>query len=252
MKRKQKYYDVKNADLFTNVTFLLDAYRVYHPEEYGWIEKAIEEGRMGKRFKEDWKEIRKNLNKIARIPKKLEYLLRWANIQSGLKLIGLLATTLGMGVIMTSFLGIYFRHPFFSGLFSVMVDYAAIPLLLLFTIGFLGPIYMGRRISKARMAYFREREKYYREIDQRLKSYTQKMIDSLAEHYRREGIIGVESLSRPAKRSRLLTFLKGKEEEQNAKPELFLFNTDYKGIKVVRKPTFWRKHYIVTFREHKA
>jgi hypothetical protein len=258
-------YDITNFQVFSEFVFLLDSYRVEQYTELKWADKVVEEGKMGYYFKNDWEEIRKILTKMARVPVELRYLLSWAKYQNMLRFIGNLISTV---VVLIFGLGIFFAfsrnrvlYTEFANLIILLVPVIIVGLV----ISFAAPPIIARKI------YTRLREYREKNLDQflqwegQIKAIVQNLILSASQQAKENKLKEepdqemrnnppnlFEAVDETAKSvfGRLISLLKGGKkpsQSKRANPEFIfdLFNIDYKGIRMVQRPSLLRKHYRV-------
>lgn len=253
-KSKNRVYTINNLETLKNLIFLIDCYRVHHYEEIDWVDKAVKAGELGWGFRRDWKNIKRILMKMAALPKPLFHLSRWARIQEYVRFIGMIVSTFTMIVMGVTFFFFWGRKPGSVSLITTMLGYIAAPLIIAFVVSFLAPPLIARKIQGELSRYRQEHPKKFQIFDFHLKETVQILIDSFvhqAKTTRMRGEKQSESyfdiLSRVDDFYRSIFGRIFKSHKKGTDEYSFeLFNVDYSGIKVVKKPSRFRKFYIVT------
>jgi|GEM_PF-6823438 len=222
IRKKRAFYNIEDLRTAKKILMLIDGYRRLNIEDFAWADKEVKEGKMGLKFSKDWKEIRATMLKFAREAGSQKHLLNLAALQQILIQVGLVIsaiTTLLATLSMVAFL----FHFEWAELVPKILSYAFIPLAIGIMIMLIGPPLISRKISSELEKFFARKKNLVINADLKLKDAAQKIIDSISEAIRNDK-------------------LKIKKEKDC---ELGLFNTDYDGIKIVKKPSIFRKYYIV-------
>ncbi len=252
-KGRVELYNVKDVETLKDIIFLLDGYRVHHYEELGWADKAIKTGEMGYKFKQDWKDTRKILTGMAEVPKSLTYLLKLAKVQMLLRFVALVLSSVTMLVIGLTFFFSWGKNP--SGMAWVLsiLRYLGIPLVIGFVLSFVGPPLIARKIYRELDDYRDEHSEKFERYNRILKATIQKLIYSLTISLKNRGLKSEEekplgllvSMDQAYKGFIRWILRRPKKETIEYEFEFELFNLDYAGVKVVKKPGLLRKYSIV-------
>lgn len=219
---ESSFYKIEDLKATKKILMLIDGYRKLNLEDFKWADKEVKEGKMGKRFLQDWKEIQEVMLKFAREAGSQRHLLDLAALQQILLQVGLVVsaiTTLLTTLSMTAFV---FRFEW-AKMIPEILTYALIPLIIGIAIMFAGPPLIARRITSELERFFERKKEFVDMADVVLKGAVQRIIYSIIEAIK-NGELEIK-----------------KEKEY----ELGLFNTDYNGVKIVKKPSLFRKYYIV-------
>jgi len=251
-KAQRIVYDVKNIETLKSLIFMLDGYRIHHYEEIAWVDRAVDRGEMGWRFRSDWDELRKILMDMATVPKSLLHLLKWADVQAYLRFIGLVMSTIMIALVGISLFFFWGKQPANLALTTTILSYLALPLIAVLVVSFAGPPLIARKIygelSKYREAHPEKFERY----EPRLRETVQNLIDSLVDAVKKGKVKPVESPVGPdllEEASKVYENFFNKLFRRRKKKELRhifnLFNTDYARIKIDKEPTRFRRFYVV-------
>ncbi len=219
---------------------LLDGYRSLNYADPRRIEGLIQQGRLGKRLREDWWEIRKILNKLAALPSNLRYLTTLAKIQNYLRAVSQLISAAVLLIVAAFFFFYWGRNPEAAKQITDILTYIAPPLIAMLAVAKIAPFIISSKISKALENYRRENLERFVELENRIKVIVQQLIDSLS----------YETMKR--KRAAEKRRNPQQEEEGGISEErrwlelkFDLMNIDYRGIKVVKWPGKIKKYYTV-------
>ena len=251
-KGQRLVYDVKNIEILKSLIFMLDGYRVHHYEEIAWVDRAVDRGDMGWRFRNDWDEVRKILVDLATVPKSLVHLLKWADVQGYLKFIGLIMSTVIIAMVGISFFFFWGRQPGNLALITTLLSYLAVPLIAVLIVSFAGPLLIARKIYGELSRYREAHPEKFTRYEPRLKETVQNLIDSLVDAVKKDKAKPVESPLGPdlleeassVYENFVNTILRRKKKKE-AKHFFNLFNIDYARITINKKPTRFRQFYLV-------
>jgi hypothetical protein len=191
--------------LLGRLIYVLDSYRIHRYEDFTSINKSIKQLKFGKTFKKTWEE------EITPI------LYKMSSLPMSLRKVKLLIrfrSVLGFitaAVFTVAFIILMARAREYGLILSV----SAIILLTWYT----GRPLIDYKIGKILNNYFEEHPEKFGILRSRLKLIVQNLIDEF---------------------SRL-----SKNMSEDVVPMLELYNIDYRGIKVIKKPTTFRKHFVV-------
>lgn len=251
-KNQRVVYDVKNIETLKSLIFMIDGYRIHHYEEIAWVDRAVDRGDMGWRFRSDWDELRKILIDLATVPKSLLHLLKWADAQAYLKFIGLIMSTVMIALVGASLFFFWGRQPANLALTTTVLSYLAVPLIAILIISFAGPPLIARKIYGQLSEYREAHPEKFTRYAPRFRETVQNLIDSLTDAIKKGKVKPTESLSRRDLLeeasdvyedffNRILRRRKKKE----LKHFFNLFNVDYTGIVIDKKPSMFRRFYLV-------
>lgn len=215
-------YVIKDLKVFKKIILLLDGYRKLNIEDFQWADEEVSEGKLGNKFARDWKEVRKMMLKFARMAGSQRHLLNLAALQQILLQAGFVLSSITLLLMTLGIVSFIFQYKW-AKLIPQILKYAAIPLIIGLTLIFAGPPLIARKITAELEEYYKKKPEFLKESNTKLKHVVQKMIYSLMEGIKNNKI----------------------QVEKESEYEFGLFNIDYKGIRVVKKPGFFRKYYIV-------
>lgn len=212
MKRK-KYEAHEKIDLKTlrDLIITLDGYRVHHYEDTESLDRAIKEGKLGRRFVKEWKEIRPNLMKMASMVASLPNVMTLIKTRDAINFISMIFLTIAFALVITRML-----TKFSLGLVELVFPSA---LILLFT-SIISRFLINRKIGLEIEAYYAKHPEKFGVERLRLKGTIQKLLNILSNRIRRLG-----------------------EDPNNC--VMKLYNFDYKKIKVIGGTSRLRKYYTV-------
>ena len=221
-KLEKSFYKIEDLKAAKKIHMLIDGYRRLNIEDFAWADKEIKEGKMGVKFSKDWKEIREVMLKFAREAGSQRRLLNLAALQQILIQAGLVISAITTLLTTLSIVAFLF-HFEWAKLIPEILSYALIPLAIGIAVMLAGPPLISRKISSELEKFFARKKDFVVKADLKLKDTAQKIINSISEAIKNGD-------------------LKVKKRKEY---ELGLFNVDYNGIKIVKKPSFFRKYYIV-------
>jgi len=189
---------------------LLDAYQFNHFRDYTRLDSVINSGILGKAILLRWKEIKPKLIRMAKIsrhPPEAIRLMERKTILRFSQAIGLAFTTAVMIIP-----------------FIIPMGFTAFLLFIVCTLANIGIYaymsFIDYKVSKIMVQYFNKHPEKYSSYRNMLKKWTQELIYIYGNYIRQ---------------------IKGKPKDY----PIELYNVDYNGIRIVKKPRLWRKHYIV-------
>lgn len=200
----------KEIELLKKMITVVDAYRINLFLSMKPVDNEIKHAKLKNEIKREWKKVREKMIKMANATLKIPYLKKIAKIRELLRFIV-------WNVVFLAFAT--FIYTMITGLndFSIIWITASIMLLGLMI---LEPIFNYTIAKKVEKYYLENTQKFERTKNQ-LKDFVQKLILTLKEEIQKAG----ESF------------------EDNP---IRIYNIDYKNIRIEKKATFWRKHYIIT------
>lgn len=207
--------DIINLDDVRKAIYLIDSYRAHLFYDITWIDKKVAEGKLGKRFRSSWKNLRKTMIKMASISSEIAGVRKLAKIQNYLEALWQICVPL---VVIAVFLSLFLPQnlSFAKGITIYLLAIAFSSMIL----GIIGRFIVGGKIGRKIEGHF------LRNPDaQRFKSYEIKeMVQLLIEELR----------------------MRIRESNQNPRKHLIGLNfLDYKNIRVAKSPRPWRKYYLV-------
>ena len=199
-----------DTTLLKNLIVLIDGYLINYLGDPAPFEKPIKAGKLGEEISAEWKEIQRSLMRIATTVKVIPRLRSLLTIQSTLR-----STSLAVSI------GAVFL-PLTGALLTSLEN----PLLVTFVLMLIASVMLvasrlaGREVAKRIESYFDEHKQKYRFVRQYLKQTAQKLIYTLSRHLKASG-------------------------EDPSGHALRLYRVDYEGIRVLKKPKWFRKQYVV-------
>jgi len=201
-----------------NVISLLDSYRINRCEDFRWVDNSIKKGKFGQKFRRVWKDARKILCKIARMPSSSRYIVRLMKIREFILFFGFAFPTTFMALSL-----IYAVSPSslpwqpFPGFLSFIAILAFAIMLLTIII----PRYIDRKIAIFMEKFYQKDPAKYGNLHAQLKFIVQDLIFHVCR--------SIECLNHDPTKFRIK-----------------LYNIDYGGIRLLKKPSRVRKFYIAT------
>jgi len=251
-KSERVIYDVKNIETLKSLIFMIDGYRVHHYEEIAWVDRVVDRGDMGWRFRTVWDELRKALIDMATVPKSLLHLLKWADVQAYLKLIGLVMSTVMIVLVGVSLFFFWGRQPGNLALTTTLLSYLAAPLIVLLVVSFAGPPLIARKIYGELDRYREAHPEKFTRYAPYLKETVQTLIDSLVDAVKKGKVEPAVSSSRRDLLEEasdvyedLFNRILHRRKKKELKHFFNLFNIDYAGIVISKKPSRFRRFYLV-------
>jgi len=208
---------VKERDLNVLREFIviLDSYRVHRYVEIDSMDEAVKEGMLRRKLAAEWKEIRPLLIKMANSAASIPGIMKLVRIRDTLSLISMIFITASFALIMVRIL---LRHsPVAFGAWEELLYPSTI--VLMFT-ALVSRVLINRKIGLKIESYHTENSEKFSAYQSRLKRLTQSLINVLSESIKRFH----------------------EEPEDYA---MKLYNCDYERIKVVEKPSRFKKYYTV-------
>ena len=194
---------------------LLDSYRINRSEDYRWVDEAVEQGKFKSRIAgREWKDVRKELTKMATIPKSMPHLVRISRIRQIVLTTGQAFTVIFLVLMIMSVQKTYF------GFLSGALPYFTFLTIASMAVSMLIKPLSDRKISLDLDEFNRTHPDRFTETKKELKAIVQDLIHEFKQHTRK-------NLDK-------VTFT--------------LYNLDYEDIEVVKTPRMWRKYYSVRFR----
>jgi hypothetical protein len=215
-------YKIEDLKAAKKILMLIDGYRRLNIEDFEWADREVKEGKMGKRFSQDWKEIRELMLKFAREAGSQRHLLNLAALQQILLQVGLVVSAITTLLTTLSMMAFLF-HLEWAKIIPEILTYALIPLIIGIAIMFAGPPLIARKITSELEKFYQKRKDFVSRADVVLKDAAQKIIYSIIQEIKNGNL----------------------EIKKKKEYEFGLFNMDYKGVKIVKKPSLFRKYYIV-------
>lgn len=216
-------YRINDLKVAKKILMLIDGYRKFNIEDFEWADKEVREKKMGVRFMSEWKKIREIMLKFAIEAGSQKHLLKLAATQQLFIQIGLVISSITMILATSVALSRLFRFEWADFIFNIF-SYAIIPLIIVTLITFIIPPIIARKISFKLEEYYHKKSEFVNTANKLLFRVAQNIIYSIAESI---------------KMGRL-------EAKRKKDYEVWLFNVDYKGIKVKKKPFLFRSYYVAT------
>jgi hypothetical protein len=189
-----------DIDLLRNLITLIDGYLINYFDDFTLLEQKIKVGALGPELAKEWKYIGRSLMRIANTVKRIPGLVAIIKLCTIFRILALLFTMSGTGLIIsTQFAGspsyLYYMSILFLTFSAISITWYRI---------------LERKISTRIRDYFEKHQTKYGSTRGYLRSSVQKLIFSMA------------------------NYLKVKRIDPEKYP-LSLYNTDYEGVKIVRK-----------------
>ncbi|MFX0201405.1 MAG: hypothetical protein ACFFCW_35260 [Candidatus Hodarchaeota archaeon] len=216
IQNEKSYYDLGKSphiDSVAKLVGLLDGYLAYFFDDPDPYDKWIKQGALGRAFATEWKknETYSTLYKIANSIKEIPGLQKYVSIQGALRSLSLVFTIFASTMVMAS---LFLEIP--------LVLLGAFAIASIGSITLIGSWIAGKKVADNIDNYFKAHQEKYKFKKASLRNMAQKLIFSLA-YYLQKKEIKLESY------------------------KFKLFNANYKGLRVLKKPKLFRKRYIVTF-----
>lgn len=202
---------------FASLIILLDGYRVNRFEDLKWVDRAAGEGKFGRKFASQWDEVRKILCKMAAIPGYMSHLTKWVTIQTYLLLIGSIFSV----TVSVLFVGVFLSYMTWKVVWlQKMLLYISVPAVIGMAAAFLGRPLISYKVAKEVDRYCADHPEKFGPLRLQVKDIVQKLISDFSKYIQ----------------------IAGKDLNEH---RIALYNVDYAGIKVVKKPTRFSKYYFV-------
>ena len=199
-----------DTTLLKNLITLIDGYRVNYLGDPKPFDKPIRAGKLGREISAEWKKIQRSLMRIATTVKTIPRLGRLLVIQSMLRSMSIAVSSGALLLPLTGASPIIPENPFL--LIFALLLIAAVMLVL--------SKLAGRKVDREIEAYFDEHRHKYKFVRRYLRQTTQRLIYTLSHH------------------------LKASRKDPSDHT-MKLYRTDYDGIRVLKKPGWFRKRYVV-------
>jgi len=216
MKEKHRHRRENDLKALTDLITLLDCYRVNRYVQLDSMEKAVKSGQLGK-FDVKWREIRRILYKIGGLPNLSASINKLVKIREGVKVIEIIGSYLfafGLGVFVLNYFKVCpeWLQPAYV--------YVGLPALIVLLGTRLTTEFINRKIALEIEELSKSHSEKFRFLRARLRDIAQNLINRLGKHI-------------------------NDRHEDPDKYRIDLYNTDYKGIKILKRPGTLRKHYTV-------
>jgi hypothetical protein len=193
-----------------NLITVLDGYRIYRCASFDSIEKDIKNKKIKGAICNEWKSIKHALYKMAELPTSLPNVIMLMKAREFTTLISMIYISISLALVFADLMGLSLMPGGIGGYISL----SAVFIMLL---SFIVRITLNYRVALEINKYYKNHPKKFDRLKIRLKTIVQKLIDDLT--------IQVK--------------------HTNKKIEITLYNVDYHGIKIIKKPNLWRKYYVV-------
>ena len=196
------------------VIYNVDAYRSHVFYDVSWVEPLVKNRSLGHEFSNNWKDIHKNLIKMARVTSSIPGLIRLARIQSYFEILWQVSVP-----IMFILLFVSIMAPDIPILGVISPYVMIIAFTSLFT-GLFSRFLIGNRIGNRIHAFYDENPEVHKNREIAVRKAVQLLIDELHRYL-------------------LIT---GEDPEDHL---VALGMIDYQNIEITKTPKPWRKYYIV-------
>jgi hypothetical protein len=223
MKRNngENFYAIRDLKMAKKILLLLDGYRAFDFEDFEWADRGVKEGKMGKRFEQEWREIREILLKLAREAGSKREFLKLALLQQALFFGGYIVSTICTLLSVIGAISFMFI-PEWKEIFMKILTYAFVPLIISLILTLIGPPLIAKKITRGLEKHFEKKRRLVKNVDIQLQNIAQKIIYSIA--------YGIKS---------------GRIKIKSKDYELGVFHVDYDGIRILKRPSLFRRYYIV-------
>lgn len=218
-------------NILLNIISLVDGYRINRCPDFRKLDDNIKKGVLGRVFAEKWKNIRKVLWRIGTFPKNIPNVNKMMTLR-----------------IMTQIAGVVFMLVASTMVIAAMfLDLPGLILYIGLAIYAIGGSLLGfamllrRRIAIKIAEYYYEDHDRWRREQAYLKAVVQQLIDGLIRYLRQRKSSKADKLLNQIGKD---TPLK-KYKKLMSKYKIKMYNVDYTGISVLKRPTAVRKHYEV-------
>jgi hypothetical protein len=153
---------------------LLDGYRSNHFDDFSRFEKIVKQGKLGRGFREEWDETKKNLLKLSGSVKAIPEVASWARAHTAFRASTVILIILGFAIVFTqtALFWLYVGSGiFYGGIFVFALAWFA-----------------GMKVTKNLQRYFERHPKEYKSAKEFLKERAQELIFALRDHMKRQGI----------------------------------------------------------------
>ena len=200
-----------DLEILKKLIELLDGYRVYYFGDPDSLDPYVRSGMLGREIMLEWRKIYKTILKMTKSLRGIPKLKKYIILQSFLRV---LTISINLMVVILFLITIFMR------IWSTYL-FAAITVLVITGVSSLAASWIfGRYSAMEIQRFFDEHEKKHKFKREFFKSFNQKLINSLA------------------------VYLKSSKDNPS-KYKMYLFNTDYKKIKVLKKSLFGRKFEVI-------
>jgi hypothetical protein len=200
----------KEIELLKKMITVTDSYRINLFLSVKYIDNEIKQVKLKGEIKKEWEKIREKMVKMANVSLNIPLLKNIAKVREVLRFIV-------WSIVFLAFATLLFSMIVGFGDFSTIWIAASITLVILII---LEPVF-NYIIAKSIEKYYSENAQRFEKTKRDLKTFVQQLIYELKNEIRRS-------------------------DESFEDNPIKIYNVDYKGIKVIKNPTLWRKHYIVT------
>ncbi|WEU39834.1 MAG: hypothetical protein OdinLCB4_005015 [Candidatus Odinarchaeum yellowstonii] len=225
------FQKVSKINILLNVISLIDGYRINRCPDFRRLDDNIKKGVLGRVFAEKWKDIRKVLWRIGTFPKNIPNVNKMMTIRIITHIIGLILMLVASSIVIATIFLTMPRLILYIGLALYAVGTSILGFAML----------LRRRIAiKIAEYYYEDHDRWKRE-QAYLKGVVQQLIDGLIRYLRQRKKIGTDKALTQVEKD---TPLK-KYQKLMAKYMIRMYNVDYTGLIIVKKPNAFRKHYEV-------
>ncbi|MEM3551903.1 MAG: hypothetical protein QXV01_12540 [Candidatus Bathyarchaeia archaeon] len=200
----------KEIELLKKMITVVDSYRINLFLSVKHVDNEIEQVKIKSEIKREWKRLREKMVKMANASLNIPQLKKIAKIREVLRFIV-------WSIVFLAFATFMFTMIIGVGDFSIIWIAASMALLILMTLEPLFNYAIAKNVEK----YYSENAQRFEETKNQLRNFAQQLIFALKEEMQ-----------------------KVKESFENN--PIKIYNVDYQRIKVKKRPTFWRRHYVIT------
>jgi hypothetical protein len=196
------------------VIYNVDAYRSHVFYDISWVDALVKRRCLGREFSNNWKDIHRNLMKMARVTSSIPGLIRLARIQSYFETLWQVSVPIMFILLFASIMAPNIP------IIGVIAPYVMIIAFTSLFTGLFSRFLIGHRIGERIRAYFDENPEAYSLRESEVRKAVQLLIDELSRYL-------------------LIT---GEDPEDHV---VAIGKVDYQNIEITKAPKPWRKYYIV-------
>ncbi len=225
------FQKITKINILLNIISLIDGYRINRCPDFRRLDDNIKKGVLGRAFAEKWKNIRKVLWRIGTFPKNIPNVNKMMTLRILTHIAGLILMLVASSIVIASLFLTLDRLILYIGLAMYAIGTSVLGFAML----------LRRRIAiKIAEYYYEDHDRWKRE-QAYLRGVVQQLIDGLIRYLRQRKKMGNDKVLNQVEKD---TPLK-KYQKLMSKYMIRMYNIDYTGLIVVKKPNAFRKHYEV-------
>jgi len=216
-------------NFLTNIITLIDGYRINFCPDFRKIDEGVKKGVLGRNFAERWKNIRKVLWSIGTFPSNIPKVKTMTRFRYLFQLSGLVTMIASTIIIL---INAFFNLGYFLNAIGMIMYVIGGSLI---TLGVL----VKRRVAIKISEYYRQDNERFEKEQQYLRAVTQDLINGLIRYLRRRMYEGLEKDLKGLENASEKEYIKKLQ-----KYKFKLYNDDYTGVKIIKKPSPIRKYFL--------